>query len=353
MNDALTARPPPPPTKWDIWLKSTIISVVICEYIYLASILGDTEFFEYLVARRTMQTAPLVDDVLQKMLGGTGGRGDGRGDGRTQGPPEWFNKYYYTGERSWLAPGQRPGFRRHHYYNTPLLAAISEGHLGIVNILINELNVDYKKRVKILDPSSVDIGPYETALSYAIIGNNDNQMKIVELLTTKMIENQVSLDSPVRKSGHSRLAENKTALEVAFDVENIPIITLLIENGANLNLGFSSDHGNKYPLDVALAKNMEGIKDLLEGKGALKAPVPVGWWDRALQCVSPAQCGPGPVLQIDNPLEAEPEPEPETERAAIKKYKKKTKKKKSKLHKSKKKSKKRKSKKRKTRRRRS
>ena len=218
------------------------------------------------------------------------------------------------------------------------------------------------KKVKIMDPSSVDIGPYETAMSYAITENNDNQIKIVELLITKMIENQVSLDSPVRQTmvsalmpGTFRTRINKTALEVAFDVENIPIITLLIERGADYNLKFSSDYGNKYPLDVALEKNMEGIKDLLERNGATITPP--GWWERTVsrmgQCVSPAQCGPGPVLQTDETPEAEPEPEPETGRAAMKKFKKKTKKKKSKLHKSKKKSKKKKTKKRKTRRRRS
>ena len=343
MKDSLTTKPGPAPPRGneDILLKLLIISVVICEYIYYASLVGDTDFFKYLAGEEWAQASAvwLSRTPLKNLFFKGGDKG------------EWYNKYYYTGNHQEHDSSRRGS--QSDNINTPLLAAISKGHLDIVNILINKLNVDHMKKVKIMDPSSVDIGPYETAMSYAITENNDNQMEIVKLLITKMIENQVSLDSPVRQTFRTRI--NKTALEVAFDVENIPIITLLIESGADYNLKFSSDYGNKYPLDVALEKNMEGIKDLLERNGATITPP--GWWERTVsrmgQCVSPAQCGPGPVLQTDNPLEAEPEPEPETERAAMKKFKKKTKKKKSKLHKSKKKSKKKKTKKRKTRRRRS
>ena len=333
MVDALTSNPPPAPpeVKWDIKWKLFIISLVINEYIYYASLVGDTEFIRYLGLGGVPAAAKGTD--LNAVLSGTD-------QGEADPSQEWFNKTYFDGE------SEVGGVIR-----TPLLAAISEGQVEIVKLIINNLGVDPLKRIN--KSNAYGCGS-ETALSYAITNAKRNKAMIVDFLITKMINEGQPLEQAMMWNGRGP-AHWEVPLERAFKTRDTDIITLLIEKGANLNLKFSSAHGNKYPLDVALEKNMEGIKDLLERNGATRTPP--GWWERTVsrmgQCVSPAQCGPGPVLQTDETLEAEPEPEPETGRAAMKKFKKKTKKKKSKLHKSKKKSKKKKTKKRKTRRRRS
>jgi hypothetical protein len=324
MVDALTSDPPPAPpeVKWKIKWKLFIISLVINEYIYYASLVGDTEFIRYLTELGGGHAAAKGTD-LNAVLSGTD-------KGEADPSSEWFNKTYFEDTE-----GQA--------VKTPLLAAISEGQVEIVKLIIDDLGVDPLKHIN----KGRRRSGFETALPYAITNAKMNKAEIVEFLITKMIDERKPLEMALMWSGGARRWE--APLERAFKTKDTNIITLLIEKGANFNLKFSSD---KYPLDVALEENMEEIKDLLEGKKATRT---LGWWEQAVgrmgrmgQCVSPEQCGPGPVLQTDETLEAEPEPEPETGRAAMKKFKKKTKKKKSKRSRKSKKT-----KKRKTRRRRS